>query len=216
MGAAQEAEELVETAFCGPEFIFETQVPFADHAGRVAEFLQALGQCRFGERQPEIIRGLVLRPGIVLEAEALLVAAGHEPGPRRGAQRAGYIALREADAVAADRVHVRRGNIFAALNAEIVIAEIVDQDQNDVRLCGLSSMCQSFYAPYDFISREKCPGCALAGCCQEIAAFHVISSLHSSYILAELRRRQRNSLRSLRSGRDIPDSLEMTKSGGRM
>ena len=71
-------------------------------------------------------------------AEALLVAAGQQAGPGRAAIRAGDVAARAADAVLGERVDVRRGDVLAAVHADVGVAEVVGQEDEMLGLRLLS------------------------------------------------------------------------------
>jgi len=66
-------------------------------------------------------------------AEALLVAAREERRAPRAAHRAGYIAVGELRAGGGKRVDVRRDDIFAAEAGDIAAAQIISQDDEEVR-----------------------------------------------------------------------------------
>src|SRR5262245_8945055 len=70
-------------------------------------------------------------------AVARLISAGEQAGPRRAAIWSGNIALREVDAVLGDRVDVRRRDVLAPLKAELAVADVIAQDEQDVRFLGL-------------------------------------------------------------------------------
>lgn len=132
IGAAEKAEELIEASLRRLQFRPVAKVPLADHAGRIAQALQPFGQRRLLPRQPELRVGVLLRPGVRLKAEPLLVAARHEPGPGRRADRAGDVAAGEPRPVLRDGVDVGRGDVPTALHAQLRVAQIIGQDQHDV------------------------------------------------------------------------------------
>ena len=65
-------------------------------------------------------------------AEPLLVAAGHQAGPGGAAIRPADVAAGAADAVLGQRIEVRRGNVLAAVDADVGIAHVVADDDQDV------------------------------------------------------------------------------------
>ena len=74
---------------------------------------------------------------VVLDAEALLIQAGDEPGAGRRALRRGDVAAREPHAVARELVEVRRADVLVhALHAEIGPAVVVGEDEEDVGRTG--------------------------------------------------------------------------------
>jgi hypothetical protein len=72
---------------------------------------------------------------IELVTKSLLITSGEEPSPRGTAHNAGDISIGEANAVLCDTVDVRCRDILAPLKAEIAVAEIVSDDDDNVRLC---------------------------------------------------------------------------------
>ena len=137
MRAAEKAEELVEPSSLGMKRRLVTQVRLAEPARRIAGRLEPVGDRGFLERQAERrVRGS-RRPGVELVPESRLVASGHEAGPRRAAVRPADVAAGEPHAAGGDAVDVRRGNLWReALAAQFAVAEIVGQDDEDVRLRG--------------------------------------------------------------------------------
>ena len=80
---------------------------------------------------------------IKLVTEARRIAAAHETRPRGAAIGSGDVARREADAVRGDRVDMRGRNLVIALTADLAVAEIVHQNDDDIRparLCGFLCM----------------------------------------------------------------------------
>ena len=160
--AAEEAEELVEAALLRTESIAAAQVPLADQAGRIAGRLQPIGNRRFRKRQSKsgptraaaswsvgLVGRLILRflcrlcsllraslPLVVarieLMAEPRLIAARQQAGTRRRTIRAGDVTARAADAGVGQRVDIRRGDVRAAVHADVGIAHVVADDHDDV------------------------------------------------------------------------------------
>ena len=96
----------------------QVEVPFADLAGDVTGCLQAFGDGQLSERQ----RALV----VILDAEALLIAAGEDACAGRHALRGGDIAAGKAHAVASHRIKVRCPDVLVrSLDAEVRPAVIV-------------------------------------------------------------------------------------------
>src|SRR6185437_5063578 len=89
------------------ELRLASQVPLADHAGVVAGSLQQLGKGHLTARQAESLGQIALRRSIVvLEAEALLIPASHQPGARGSAHRRRCVAIGKADSLQADTIDV--------------------------------------------------------------------------------------------------------------
>ena len=77
-----------------------------------------------------MVRGVVIR--ILLVAEALLVAAGHERGARGAAERMGDVAAGAKHAAAGEPVEVRRRDVLAAIEAHVGVAMIIGNDQEEI------------------------------------------------------------------------------------
>jgi hypothetical protein len=135
MRAAEEAEVFVEATLERMERRLVAEVRFAEPPGRVARVMEPIPDGLLRERQAEIFHGRLGGAGIELVPEALLVAARHEARARRRAIRPAHVAAREAHAVLRDGINVRCGNLLReALAAEFAPAEIVGEDDEDVRL----------------------------------------------------------------------------------
>ena len=102
------------------------QVPFAEDATDVAGLAQVFGKRDFGQVH---VGGLAIHVG---DARAEVVAAGHQRRPRRRADRAD-VELREFRGLAGERVDLRRLDVRVAVASHIAVAQIVDEEQDDVR-----------------------------------------------------------------------------------
>jgi hypothetical protein len=112
------------------------QVPLADDGGAVARGTEGLGQGAFGQGQA------VLRPGADdadLEAVAHGVAPGQEGGAGGGADGLD-VELLQADAGGGELVDVRRLD-FASVVADVLPAEVVGEEEDDVRPGGGVGSC---------------------------------------------------------------------------
>jgi len=104
-------------------------VPFADQARFVTRAAQQLGQEPLGVGQ--LIRAAVVIPR---HAKALLIRAGHQPEPAGRARGAGDIAIGETHLAAREAVELRRGHVLAAVAAEVAVAQVVGEDDDEIRL----------------------------------------------------------------------------------
>src|SRR5581483_5262993 len=111
----------------------EAEMPLADEAGGIAGGPEMVAHRLFLKRQAENRFRLLRRTRIQFVAKALLIAAGHQPGSRRTTHGARYVAIRAAHAVPRQRVDPWRRHVLASLATEIRIAEIVREDDNDIR-----------------------------------------------------------------------------------
>ena len=100
----------------------------ADESGGViAVLLQQLGQRRMRRRQ---------RHGKIGDAMRAGQQAGQDAGVRSVGDRAGCERLGEANAVFCQSIERRRLNVFVAIAVDVVGAQGVDGDQENVRLSG--------------------------------------------------------------------------------
>ena len=74
--------------------------------------------------------------GVAADRGMAGVVAGHQATARRGADGAAGVALREAHALRGQAVEVRRLDLLLAVAAEVAIAQVVGQDENDVGRSG--------------------------------------------------------------------------------
>ena len=103
------------------------QVPLADQRGLVVGRLQVLREGRRVREQS------FATCQVALEAAALLVATGQEARARGRTDRGAHVAVRADDALRCEAVEVGRGDVGAAGEAEVGVAEVVGQDQQHVR-----------------------------------------------------------------------------------
>ncbi|OHB72155.1 MAG: hypothetical protein A2V70_20800 [Planctomycetes bacterium RBG_13_63_9] len=104
------------------------QTPFADDARGVAGLLEQLGH------------GHVLRPqrhpGVAADQRVTGVQPRHQAASRGRTDRAAGIAVRKPHTLLGHAIEVRRPDHLLAVAAEVAIAEIVGQDEDDVRRIG--------------------------------------------------------------------------------
>jgi hypothetical protein len=96
--------------------------------------LEHLSDCRAVGLKGAAIAGLTLIAGHGADAGLMRIEAGEERGPR-GAAAGGVVELSEAEAAGGEGVEMRRAD-FAAVAAQLGVAEIVGQDQNHVGFFG--------------------------------------------------------------------------------
>ena len=124
--AAAVDQDLLESAILRPEGVVVAEVPFAEDARAVAPRREDIRHRHLvaAEQRPAQDR--------VPDARAVAVAPGHQRGPRRRAGRA-HVEIRQADALAMQRVDVRRAEDRIAVAAQVAVALVVGDHQNDVR-----------------------------------------------------------------------------------
>ena len=126
----QEAVEVVEADVLGLRLDVLTHVPLADRLGDVAGVGERWGRVT----SPVEATGLAVHRG-AQQPVAHREAAGHQRRPRRGARRLG-VARRQQQAAPGQPVDVGGGRAdghAAAVAAEVAPADVVEQDDQDVR-----------------------------------------------------------------------------------
>jgi len=116
-----------------------SEVPLADARGRVAGGFELFGQGDLLEGQEllpigdlQFGLGAAVAGDPVREVQAGGIFAGQQGGPGGGADRAGLVTVREADAILGQLVDVRRLVELASIAGEIGLSHVVDQDYDDV------------------------------------------------------------------------------------
>ena len=121
-------------------------MPFADTGGGVTRAFEILGQRRFFEWQllpddgmEKLLRWSIRPTGkIGGDVEAGRSLAGQDRCPGRRANRTGCICIRESRAGSGQSVEMGRMVFLAAITAQVVDAQIIRQDKNDIGFAGLS------------------------------------------------------------------------------
>ena len=115
------------------------QVPLAGKERRVARFAKPLGDGHLLQREM-ILKRRRLQPACAVasnkvgDPRARRVLSRHDAGPRRRADRTGGIALCESHAARRQTVNIRSLiERLWVIRPDVHIAEIVGQDQDDVR-----------------------------------------------------------------------------------
>jgi hypothetical protein len=123
--AALEHQSFLEALIHGAQRITVAEVPLAEDAGTIAETAQDLGERRF--------IGVHHRAADerIDDAGAIIVAAGHQAGARRGADGRDVEVL-HAHALLGELVDIRRPDDRVAVDAKIAVALIVGDDDNDI------------------------------------------------------------------------------------
>lgn len=130
-GAGDEAEVAVEAAVGGPVGAGLADVPFAGHECGVAGGFEGFGE---GDRlvvEIALVGGEAAVLDHVADAGLVGVAAG-EQGGAGGAAAGAVVELGEADAAIGEFLEVGGGD-FAAVGADVGVAEVVGEDDDEVR-----------------------------------------------------------------------------------
>ena len=128
--ASGEAEEEIEPAPVRQVVAaIGAVVPLSDESGGVAGVAEVVTEGPFGQIDP--VEPAVARH--VDRARAVVVAPREVAGAGRGAERRGRIVIGEAHAPFRQRIERRRVHDRIAIAAEVAPAEIVGEDEEDVR-----------------------------------------------------------------------------------
>ena len=124
---------LVKPAVQRVELLLAAQVPLADHPGDITRGFHAVGDRNLVERQAEG-DGVAAGAGVQLVTKPLLIAAGHQPGPRRTAHRARDVPVAETHRAFGQRVDVRGAYVLGTLPliADVGIPLIIREDHDDI------------------------------------------------------------------------------------
>ena len=125
--------ERVAVGIVGPH----AQMPLADGPGGVAAFLEQFGQRHFAVRQ-------MPRRAIAQHAKLFVAHAAADRIPsgqqRRAAGRADFgrrVEIGEPHPLGRHAIQVRRADAGMPVAAQIAVAQVVGQDENDVRMFGI-------------------------------------------------------------------------------
>ncbi len=144
--AEQLAEVFVKAAVEGVVLVLVAEVPFAEGAGGVAGGLEALCDGGLAGGQAEAVNVGLGHPfsadfapllDLVAEGEldagALLPAPGHETDAGGGADGGVGVEVGELHALGGEAVYVRGADVFGAGAAEVAVAHVIHEDEDDVR-----------------------------------------------------------------------------------
>ena len=122
-----EPHEAVETVGVRDRAGRGSQMPLAENPGRVTRRLQ--------QRCDGLFRGSERRP-VIRNPRADGIAPGEQRRPRRRADRGRRIPVGEARSGSSQRVDMRRLQIHRAPGPDIVAAQIVGQEDDEIRFAG--------------------------------------------------------------------------------
>jgi hypothetical protein len=136
----QETVEVVETALVRRVGGFEPEVPLADEAGAITGRLEQTRQQHGVGRQvaPTVFGVSTDHSG---DADGVGILSREQRGARRRADRAVRVKVVEPHPVADQCVDVGRFEVGRAVAGEIAVAQIVDEDDDDVRTVCRRSRC---------------------------------------------------------------------------
>jgi hypothetical protein len=130
---AAETIEIVVSALQRTEIGQPPQMPFADQRGLVTGLLQERRQGRMARRQTDLARRPRAQRLFEPDRQPVLVTPSDQRDSGSGADRGIGISLREAHALGGDAVDIGRREIAAPIAGEIGIAEIVGENEKNVR-----------------------------------------------------------------------------------
>src|SRR5713101_3809306 len=112
-------------------------MPFADECRAVARFLEQRGQRRVAGWQANAFRRRYIDRFLEAHRKTHLIASGNQPRACRRTTRGIRISLSELQSLDCQTVDVWRRVVTLAVAAHVRIAEVVRQNEDDVRLDGL-------------------------------------------------------------------------------
>src|SRR5262249_21909041 len=126
------AEEQVEAVLVGIALgAGRTQAPLAHRAGGVTLFLEQLGDGDLISGDGLLALGLDL--AVVADVGMAAVLARHQATARRSADRRAAVRLGEAHTLRRQPVDVRGANLLLTVAADFVAAQVIREDEDDVR-----------------------------------------------------------------------------------
>ena len=123
-----QAEVFVEAVVQREELRRIAEVPFAEDGGGVAALFDQFGEGHFVGADADF----GARPKRAVDADAVRVAAGQQAATRGGADRLRHVEIAEDAALRGQAIEVRRDEAFRAENADIGVALVVGEDDDDV------------------------------------------------------------------------------------
>ena len=136
-GAAEDAEEVVVAALDRAEIRQEAEMPLADQRRAVAGGAQQRRQGRMTWRQADGLGRRRVDRLLEADGQPILIAPGDQRRPRRRTDGRVGVGLGEFQPLEREPVDVRRRVVLLAVAAHVGIAEVVGEDEDDVRLGGL-------------------------------------------------------------------------------
>src|SRR5262245_13144920 len=136
MLAAKKTKELVESPAQRMELFGPSEMPFPEDTSPVADRLETVGDSFLAQWKPNLAS--VSTHGtfrLELVAESLLISARHQTGTRRTAVRTGHVGIGKSHARSRDLIDVGRWDVPAAVGANVGVAEIVGDNQQDIWTC---------------------------------------------------------------------------------
>ena len=163
------AKELVKSSFKGMEMAWGTQLPLAYCTGGITCRGKDVGEGNLGQGQAYMFLQASRRwRRVVVVPETLLVTARHESGAGWAAPRGRDVTICETNAFVGYGIDVWCRDIFTPMAANIGIAQVVCDDDDDIRPGLALQECGKLAAGK--CERRGADTCSF----QEIASFHIL------------------------------------------
>ena len=133
-GTAEDAEEMVVAALERTEIRQKTEVPLSDQRRGIARLLQQGRQGRMARRQADVLRSSGVDRLLQANRHTVLVSPGGKRRARGRTDRGVGIGLGKPQPLECETIHVRSRVVALPVTADIGVAEIVREDEYDVRL----------------------------------------------------------------------------------
>ncbi len=125
----EETQKLIESMRPWAERVGRSEVPLADRSGDISCIVHQAGKCRLGRRQAA---WSVATAHVLLESGTLRVSSRQQGDPGWRADGRGGVRVREHHAVSRKFVQAGRANVCGPVRAEVTVAHVVADDQDDV------------------------------------------------------------------------------------
>src|SRR5438105_15475081 len=113
-------------------------MPFSDQRGAISRLLEQRWQGGMAGRQTDVFGSYWTKWPFKPKRQASLIAPRNQCRTGRRAVRRIGVGLREFQSLGCQPIYVRRRIVPLTIAADIGIAEVIRQDEDDVRLCRLS------------------------------------------------------------------------------
>ena len=129
----EEPPKILKSAPFGMKCFGSPQVPFAHQRGGVARCTEPIGDRLLCKRQSEPRVEVSLPRGIEFVAEGTLVSARKQRCSRRAAKGSCDVTGGTTNSRGGEGIDMRRGNLAIPLHARLAVAQIIGNEQHDVR-----------------------------------------------------------------------------------
>src|SRR4029450_12001795 len=131
MGTLEETVEFVKSTPHRMKSSRGSQMPFTKQGRSIAGGLQAISDRCFVHRKACLAMDFQ-STDVEFMSESLRIATGHQSGPGGTAIGTGDVRISEPYASRRQGIDIRCGDVFAAVDTDVRISQVVGDDQDDV------------------------------------------------------------------------------------